>query len=181
MKSSLDTIKAKNPILEMQFVLRKNAQVFPEIPVVFPTGRFDLQTQNAVTEFQKKFNLPITGKIDFITWNAIMEENIKCIHCINTPAKVACFEDDKAEYKIGDKGNIIFILQILLKNFREKYINYIDVDLTGVFDETTEKAIKQFQKYSGLPVTGILNRQTWNTINKINETCQLYDGAIDYW
>ena len=110
MKSSLDTIKAKNPILEMQFVLRKIAQVFPEIPVVFPTGRFDLQTQNAVTEFQKKFNLPITGKIDFITWNAIMEENIKCIHCINTPAKVACFEDDKAEYKIGDKGNIIFIL-----------------------------------------------------------------------
>lgn len=181
MKSRLDAVKAANPILEIQFILRGIAQVYPEIPMVSTTGRFDTETQKAVMEFQKKFNLPVTGKVDFITWNALMKENGYCLHCTKTPNKVACFPNDKTEYTKGDTGNFIYILQIILKNYSRKYRNYTDVNLTGVFDEPTEEAIKQFQKYSGLPVTGVLNRQTWNILNEINEICQLYDGAIDYW
>ncbi len=175
MKSRLDAVKASNPILEIQFILRDISQINPDIPMVFPTGRFDSETQEAVIAFQKKFNLPVTGKIDFVTWNAILKEHQQCIHCIKSPQSVNCYPDNVYEYKKGDDGNLIYILQILLKNYHNKYKNYEDIHLTGIFDEQTEKAIKQFQEFSRLPVTGALDRQTWNLLNKINSVCKLYE------
>lgn len=174
MKSKLDIFKSTNPTLEVQFNLRDIAQVHTDIPRIFPSGRFDTETQEAVSTFQKKFNLPTTGKVDFVTWNAILAEHKKCTHCIKPPESVNCFPDDIYKYKKGDEGSLIYILQIILKNFHNKYKNYADVRLTGMFDEQTEEALKQFQKYSGLPVTGILDRETWNILNKINNACKLY-------
>lgn len=175
MKSRLDIVKAANPILEIQFNLRDIAQVHNDIPKVFPTGRFDSETQEAVIAFQKKYNLPATGKVDFSTWNAILNEHKICVHCIKPPQSVYCFPNNVYEYKKDDDGNIIYILQIILKNYQNKYKNYVDVHLTGIFDEQTEEAVRQFQKFSHLPVTGILDRQTWNLLNKINNTCHLYE------
>lgn len=175
MKSKLDAIKTANPLLEIQFNLRDISHINPDVPKVFPTGKYDKKTQEAILFFQKKNNIGETGKIDFQTWNTIMDEHKKYMHCINTPQSVYCYPKGIYEYKKGDEGNLIYVLQIILKNFREKYKNYVDVQLTGVYDEQTEEAVKQFQKYSFLPVTGTLDRQTWNLMNKIHSTCTLYE------
>lgn len=175
MKSKLESFKMANPTLEIQHYLRDIAQVHPDIPRVSLSGLYDPGTQNAVAEFQKKFQIPITGKIDFNTWSAIIREHKNCIHCIKAPKNVSCFPNEMSELKIDDKGNLICILQIILMNYKRKYKNYADIQLTGVFDKQTEEAIKQFQKFSGLPVTGKVDRQTWNILNTINETCHLYD------
>ena len=173
MRSFLDVIKAENPILEIQFNLRDIAQNNPEIPMIIATGTYDTQTLNAIREFQRVYNLPVTGKVDYETWKSIIREHNISAHNINMPSSVCCFPTNSKEYKKGDKANIIYILQIVLKNYHNKYKNYEDVQLTGVFDEQTETIIKKFQKCSNLPVTGTLDRQTWNTLNKINETCNL--------
>ncbi len=170
-----DRFMTKNPILEIQLYLIDIAQVQPEIPIVYPTGVYDDRTRNAIVEFQKLFSLPVTGVVDIDTWNSLLNEHRKCMHCINIPSCVACFPNNVKEFKKGDQNNCIFILQIVLNNFRKRYVNYVEVPLTGIFDDKTEEAIKQFQQLSGLPVTGILNRETWNTLNLINNTCHLYN------
>lgn len=175
MKSKLDVLKANNPILEIQLKLRDISHVIPDIPTVLPTGKYDTQTQVAINEFQKKYNLPVTGSVDFITWNELNNEHKNYMHCINVPRNVCCFPNNIQEYKREDSGHVIYVLQIILKNFHIKYKNYPDVNLTGVFDEQTEKAISQFQKCSNLPVTGILDRRTWNILNQIHEICRLYE------
>ncbi len=175
MKSTLDVLKAANPIFEIQINLRDIAEYNPDIPMIIPTGTYDAQTQRAVSEFQKNLNLPVTGTVNFMTWSAIMAEHKKTIQNKKEPSNVCCYPSNINEFKIGDKGNLIYILQILLKNHNRKYKNYLDVQLTGLFDEQTEAALKEFQKYSKLPVTGILDKQTWNTINKINSICKLYE------
>ncbi|MGD9568321.1 MAG: peptidoglycan-binding protein [Sedimentibacter sp.] len=175
MKSLLDVIKAENPILEIQFNLRDIAQNNSEIPMIIPSGTCDSQTLNAVKEFQRIFDLPITGKVDYATWKTLIIEHKNSAYNINMPSNVCCFPANSKEYKKGDNDNVIYILQIILKNYHNKYKNYADVQLTGIFDEQTETALKQFQKCSNLPVTGILDRQSWNTLNKINETCKLYE------
>lgn len=174
MKSYLDVIKASNPILEIQFKLKDIAQHNPDIPMIIPTGTYDPQTQRAVSEFQRIFNLPVTGKVDYATWNAICKEHSDTIHKIMLPSSVFCFHDNINEYKKGDECNLVYILQIIFKNYHKKYKNYSDIQLTGIFDEQTEAAIKEFQKCSKLPVTGSLDRKTWNILNKINEACKLY-------
>ena len=175
MKSKLDAIKAANPLLEIQFNLRDISHVNPDVPKVFPTGKYDIGTQEAVRFFQKKNNIAETGKIDFETWNIIMNEYKNCMHCINIPQSVYCYPKSICEYRRDDEGSLIYILQIILKNYHRRYKNYVDVQLTGVYDEQTEKAIKQFQEYGNLPVTGTLDRQTWNLLNKIHNICMLYE------
>lgn len=168
-------LAASNPVLEIQLYLIDIAQVHPEIPLVYPTGRYDERTRNAVTEFQKFFSLPVTGVVDLETWNKILSEHKVCSHCINAPSTVACFPSDVMAFRLGDQNNFIYILQIVLNNFKRKYANYVEVPITGIFDEKTEEAVKQFQRLSNLPVTGVLDRETWNTLNLINSTCRLYD------
>lgn len=175
MKSKLDIVRAANPTLEIQLYLRDISESYPDIPRVIPSGIYDSHTQKAVMEFQKKFNLPITGTVDFTTWNAIVKEYRSCIHCTKSPSSVTCFPSKMQEYKKGDKGNMIIILQTILKSYKKYYKNYNDIELTGEFDDQTEEAIKNFQKLSGIPVTGVLDRKTWNTLNTINKTCHLYD------
>ncbi len=175
MKSKLDFMKANNPILEIQLNLRDIAQVHADIPKVLATGIYDAETQNAVKIFQMKFNLPVTGKVDLITWRKILNEHNCCIQNITPAQSVTCFPNNKLEYKIGDESNLIYILQIILNNFAKKFKNYEAVQLTGIFDESTEIAVKQFQKLSNLPVTGALDKITWNNLNKINHTCRFYE------
>jgi peptidoglycan hydrolase-like protein with peptidoglycan-binding domain len=175
MKSKLDLIKAENPVLELQFYLKDIAKCNPAIPRVVPTGSYDPQTEKAVIEFQRTYNLSVTGKVDHATWNAIRKEYMECTHNTNKPSTVCCFPDQVSEYKLGDECSLIYILQIILKNYQKKFKNYSDIDITGKYDEKTEAAVKQFQKCTKLPVTGILDRKTWNMLNKINETCKLYN------
>ncbi|WMJ78896.1 MULTISPECIES: peptidoglycan-binding domain-containing protein [unclassified Sedimentibacter] len=175
MKSKLDAVKAANPVLEIQFKLRDISNIHQDIPKVLPTGKFNGETELAVKEFQKKFNLPATGKVDFSTWSTLNKEHANCMHCINTPSPVCCFPKNVESYKRVDSCNLIYILQIILKNYHKKYKNYPDIDLNGVFDERTEEAVKMFQRSSYLLETGKLDRQTWNLLNKIHEICNLYE------
>lgn len=168
-------LAAANPVLEIQLYLIDIAQVHPEIPLVYPTGKYDERTRNAVIEFQKFFHLPVTGVVDLETWNKILAEHEKCSHCINAPSTVACFPSNVMEFRSGDQDNFIYILQIVLSNYKKKYVNYVEVLINGFFDDRTEEAVRQFQRLSDLPVTGVLNRQTWNKLNLINNTCRLYD------
>ena len=55
----------------IQTQLNRIAVNFPAIPKVKVDSYFGEETQNAVTEFQKIFNLPQTGAVDFGTWYAI--------------------------------------------------------------------------------------------------------------
>lgn len=175
MKSKLDIIKAANPVLELQLNLSDIAMNNSDIPTIIPTGIFDQQTQNTIIAFQGKFNLPVTGKVDYETWNAIRKEHSMAAHNINMPSSVCCFPQNLKLCKMGDECYTIYILQIVLNYFHNKYKNYPNIQLTGIFDEQTETAVRQFQKLSNLPVTGIVDRQTWNLLNKINETCKLYN------
>ena len=116
MKSKLDAIKAASPLLEIQFNLRDISRINPDVPKVFPTGRYDAVTQEAVRFFQKKNNIAETGKINFETWNIIMNEYKKCMHCINMPQSVYCYPKSIYEYKRDDEGNLIYILQVMKKH-----------------------------------------------------------------
>lgn len=176
MKSKLDIMKAANPVLELQFNINDIAMNNPDIPTIIPTGIYDQHTQNAISEFQKTANLTVTGKVDYETWNALRKEHGMAIHNINTPGSVFCFPQNIKQCKMGDECYTIYILQILLNYFHKKYKNYPEVNLTGLFDEQTEISVRQFQKHSNIPVTGIVDRQTWNLLNKINETCKLYNN-----
>jgi len=56
-------------VQKIQLELNVIASSFPAIPTISPAdGHFDENTRNTVETFQKIFNLPVTGVIDYSTW-----------------------------------------------------------------------------------------------------------------
>jgi hypothetical protein len=55
-------------VLQLQQQLNRIAQNYPAIPKIAEDGIFGSKTKNAVSVFQKVFNLPSNGIVDFPTW-----------------------------------------------------------------------------------------------------------------
>lgn len=113
---------------------------------------FDVNTENAVINFQKENNLEATGIVDAKTLTLL--ENIKGKAPSFEQIKNSSPEQDIA-FKTGQKGENIKLLQTL--------INHMDytLKLSGdEFNSQTESAIKNFQQQSGLKVTGVVDKDT---------------------
>ena len=55
----------------LQRYLNLIAGTYPSIPQVPETGLFGAQTREAVMAFQREFGLPVNGRVNVITWDAI--------------------------------------------------------------------------------------------------------------
>lgn len=65
------------------------------------------------------------------------------------------------ELKRGDRGPAVSRLQTLLKN------NGFDPGtIDGIFGPKTESAVKYFQRYKGLSVTGVVDVRTWTALGE---------------
>lgn len=58
-------------VRQLQHQLNRIARDYPAIPVITADGIYGNNTANAVRAFQRIFNLPQTGVVDFPTWYAI--------------------------------------------------------------------------------------------------------------
>lgn len=70
------------------------------------------------------------------------------------------------DYKthLGEKSDIVYIIQIILSAVAVVYDDFENIVPSGVFDQETSDAIRRFQELNRLPVTGIVDKQTWNTL-----------------
>ena len=59
------------PIRAMQTYLRYISRHIPEVQSVIPDGIYGVETENSVSSFQKYFDLPENGIIDYETWEMI--------------------------------------------------------------------------------------------------------------
>ena len=62
-----------NKIRQMQEQLNRISRVYSSIPTLVVDGIYGQQTKKAVEQFQKIFNLPVTGIVDYRTWYKISQ------------------------------------------------------------------------------------------------------------
>ena len=60
-----------SPIRAMQTYLRYISRHIPEVQSVIPDGIYGAETEDSVSSFQKNFDLPESGIIDYETWEMI--------------------------------------------------------------------------------------------------------------
>jgi len=75
---------------------------------------------------------------------------------------------DKDSDKGGTKGNCVKILQDYLWKlgyYQKLYPDtYYSKDVDGIFGERTRNAVVAFQKEHGLPITGVVDKATWQVL-----------------
>ena len=60
------------PIRSLQTMLRVLSEDDPSHPSVIPDGIYGQETINAVSHFQRRHGIPVTGVTDQNTWEAIL-------------------------------------------------------------------------------------------------------------
>ena len=164
----------KNLVMVIQNHLNNIKNLYPSLPSVTPTGIYDEATQNAVLIFQKIKGLSPTGFVDVPTLNALVHENHECIKKTQMPYKISFSTRDFVDVKLGDQRDIVYVIKVMINGFCRRYVNYNKLEVTNLFDEETEEAVRLFQQRSMLPPSGIVDIKTWNALVKIYDVCRLY-------
>ena len=162
--------EAGNDVRSIQIQLNRISRNYPAIPKIpSPDGVFGTPTRNAVTAFQRIFELPATGEVDKATWYKIgfIYTAVKRLAELDSEG-ISLEEVPKQfeiEYSKGSTGDGVRVLQYYLNVIGAYYANVQPVnDITGYFGEQTEASLKSFQRLFGLPITGVADRQTWYAV-----------------
>lgn len=162
---------AGNNVDIIQTQLNRISQNYPAIPKITDAeGIFGVSTEDAVREFQKIFNLSQTGVVDKSTWYRIKQyyNGVKGLaelssEGISISEAAVPFTDELSE---GISGIPVTTLQYYLSILA--YFNgaLSPVIRSGYYGPETVQAVERFQTFYNLPVTGVVDQNTWNVISQ---------------
>lgn len=153
----------------IQQQLNRIARNYPLIPRIPQTDGFYRQsTVNAVRTFQSIFNLTQDGVVGRSTWYAIKRIYNAVRRLSELFSEGITITEAQRQFpevlRRGDTGSSVRIIQYFI-NFIAFFNNNIPrVTADGVFGAQTEQAVRAFQSLNSLPVTGVINRTTWDSL-----------------
>ncbi|MBQ9801532.1 MAG: peptidoglycan-binding protein [Clostridia bacterium] len=153
-------------IRNLQRYLRQLSYVNDKIPPPPIDGIYDTRTQEAVRAFQQLEGLPVTGVVDTETWELLFLRYEESLEREGAPVPLAQFPRLSPGYALreGDESFLVRLIQYALGELETIYEDLDDVEETGVYDENTAQAVRNFQRRHNLPETGEVDRATWDAI-----------------
>lgn len=149
------------PIRSLQTMLRVIAEDDPSLPTVVPDGFYEQQTMTAVSAFQRRYGLPVTGVADQATWDAVVPVYEKALINVDKAQPIEIIFEPGQVFRLGDSSPYLYLLQSMLLYLAQEHTSLEPVSHNGVLDSPTSQALAAFQVLAGLPPTGELDRMTW--------------------
>ena len=156
----------RDAVRNLQRYLRRLSYEYPTISPPPVDGIFAARTEEALSAFQRLRALPVTGRADRETWDALFAEYRRITEEKErrvTPDFFSRVPDDY-EARPEETSSFITLLQWTLNELRVIYDSLPLLSLSGSFDGETEAAVLEFQRLHGLPRSGAVNRALWNRI-----------------
>lgn len=149
------------PVRSLQTMLRIIAENDPTHPSVIPDGIYGAQTMAAVTEFQRRHGLPVTGITDQATWEAIVAVHEPARISIDAAQPVEVILNANQVIRRGERHPVVGLAQAMLLVLAEAYSSIGMPTQSGILDDPTADSLSSFQMLSSLPMTGNLDKRTW--------------------
>lgn len=152
------------PIRSLQTMLRVLHEDDPSHPVVIPDGIYGSQTMGAVSYFQRRHGLPVTGVTDQDTWEAILSEYNNARIRVEEAQPLYIILDPGEEIRRGQRHPHIYLVQGILQSLSEVFESISQPSHNGILDEITADSLTSFQNLNQLPMTGNLDKITWKAL-----------------
>ncbi len=179
---------AGNNVKIIQTQLNRISRNYPAIPkIAEENGVFGVDTQEAVREFQQIFGLTQSGEVDKSTWYRIKQYYVGVKSLSDLTSEGISLEEVQVPFttqlREGSQGVGVRTIQYYLNIIAYFNTALNPLPLNGVYGPETTAAVRAFQQYYGLPVTGVVNVATWNLMNRIySETVEFlpegYSGEL---
>ncbi|MBO4980048.1 MAG: peptidoglycan-binding protein [Clostridia bacterium] len=101
-----------------------------------------------------------------MTWNLLYDEYKRSLALAAEPRALPLFPllPDGYEIALGEQSFAVMAIQYMLGEIRLQYDNIEAVAQTGIYNEETDTAIREFQTRNLLPATGTVNKTTWDLL-----------------
>ena len=152
------------PVRSLQTMLRVIAESDELQPSVIPDGIYGPQTVTAVSTFQRRNGLPVTGITDQDTWDRIVAVYEPALVEGGPVQPLEIILEPRQVIRQGEANPNIYLVQAMLIVLSETYSSIAAPAVTGVLDIPTANALSEFQLLTLLPATGELDRQTWKNL-----------------
>ena len=163
-------------VRNVQYLLAYIAQFYDAIPPIELDGIYGPSTENAVRAFQALFELPLTGEVDLLTWDALYRTYLGFIETI--PFKYIegrLYPYPGVPLRLGSESEVVRLLQEYLSYIAQYYPQIPAPNPTGYFGSRTQEAVIAFQRLQGLTPNGTVAANTWNEISSLYS--DLYLGS----
>lgn len=152
------------PVRSLQTMLRVIAESDELQPSVIPDGIYGPQTVTAVSTFQRRNGLPITGVVDEETWDQVVAAYEPALVAVGPVEPLEIILDPKQVIRQGEENPNLYLVQAILIVLSKSYGSITAPAVTGVLDIPTANALSEFQLLTLLPATGELDRETWRNL-----------------
>ena len=153
----------------VQAMLNRISQNYPAIPKISPvTGVFEEDTREAVTTFQRIFNLTPDGVVGKATWYKMVYLYSGILQLAELVSQGQTFVTVQFQFagplEEGDSGPEVGILQYMLALLAQFDNSLSPMVVDGEFGSSTTQAVRTYQQLVGLPPNGYVDETTWNSI-----------------
>lgn len=156
-------------VVVLQYFLSILSEFIEYIPEVTIDGIFGEGTKNAVIAFQKYEGLTPDGIAGERTWNLLYNRARGIINSLGIDFDLRLTSYNQypgSPLSYGSRGDSVQTLQNYLNYIALSYRAVPFVSSTGFFGNETETAVRAYQSRFGLPETGVVDKETWDSIGK---------------
>ena len=156
----------QQPIRSLQTMLRVLAEDDSSLPPVVPDGIYGPATSQAISTFQRKYGLPVTGVTNQQTWEEIVNKYEPALIRVDKAEPIEIILNPNQVFREGDSSPYIYLLQAMLAQLSNNNPAIEHPGSTGVIDTVTKNSLRAFQALAGLPITGDFDKITWKHLVK---------------
>ena len=160
--------------------IRRNYPAITLIPSI--NGVFGASTDAAVRDFQEIFGLKVDGIVGKATWYLIsfIFSAVTKLAEVSGEGLLRAFLGEVPDVTLqrGDRGNYVNLLQSILDFIAVFYPTVSSVSRDGIFGESTQNALKEFQRTFGLEQTGIVSPEDWQVL--YNTSLDIIRATTEY-
>ncbi|WP_206459950.1 peptidoglycan-binding protein [Anaerovorax sp. IOR16] len=156
----------------IQNELNRISQNYPSIPKIIndQPGIFGAETEDAVKQFQRIFNLSVDGIVGSSTWYKI-KYIYNAVKGLGDLVSEGVYPEEiespfEVAWEEGDSGIWIKLLQYYIRVLGCYYPDIPVIEITGYFGPETAEAVIKIQKKFNLIVDGIVGIQTWALLDR---------------
>jgi peptidoglycan hydrolase-like protein with peptidoglycan-binding domain len=165
----LQTGSTGDDVRTLQIRLNRISDNFPAIPKINPPfGIFSFDTEEAVKEFQRVFDLTPDGIVGRTTWYTVQQiyNSVKRLNDLDSEG--LSLSDVTKQFpgvlREGDSNVGVSALQYYLSYLSRFYSSIPAVSVDGIFGASTSAAVRAAQREFGLTPDGVVGEETWKRI-----------------
>lgn len=156
-------------VRRLQIRLNRISDNYPSIPkIIIPDGTYGYDTLDAVTEFQRVFNLNPDGIVGQATWYSVQRIYSAVKRLNELDSEGIRLEEVTQQFpstlSYGDTGVGVDDLQYYINYLSQYYSTIPPVNIDGVFGDETLSAVTDMQNTFGLNPDGVVGEETWETM-----------------